>query len=127
MKSTTFTLFASLLLVNVGWASATQQINKRQEPAWSFSVYQSLERCTDPAADVFSGDHSQGCTTGFKNGPFGSFIVKNIKNGCTIGLYDTPDCAIDTLISVLTYKTEKKCLQGAEEIVNIPAFDVQCA
>jgi hypothetical protein len=106
---------------------AFPHLSPRQDssPSWSFTVYQSLQQCTG-AADTYNGTSSQECTKGIRNGSFGSFTINNISEGCSIGLYDTDDCAIDTLIGVLTSETSKRCQQAALERANVPGFDVQC-
>lgn len=126
MRSTsTLAVLASLSSIGLSLATPFAQMSKRQDPAWSFTVYQSLERCTG-AADPYSGDGSQECTTGIRNGSFGSFIVGTIREGCSVAFYDEADCAIDSIIAVLTSETEQTCMQAALEAANIPAFDVQC-
>lgn len=126
MRSTAaIAVFASLSSIGLTLATPLGQMSKRQDPAWSFTVYQSLQRCTG-AADPYSGDGSQGCTNGIRNGSFGSFIVGSIREGCSVAFYDEADCAPDSIVAVLTSETEQSCMQGALEAANIPAFDVQC-
>ncbi|KAI0589425.1 hypothetical protein PtrSN002B_002214 [Pyrenophora tritici-repentis] len=66
---------STILLLSISTLALSTPL-KRQDNAWSFTAYQSLERCTG-AADGYSGNESQNCTTGIRNGSFGSFIVGN--------------------------------------------------
>lgn len=79
-------------------------LTARQDPAWSFSVYQSSQMCTG-ARDPYSGSGSQGCTRGIRNGSFGSYTRGDIQPGCSIYLYNNDECRTDGIIDVLTSDT----------------------
>lgn len=96
----------------------------RQDPAWSFSVYQS--RICTGARDPYSGGGSQGCTKGIRNGSFGSYTRGDIREGCSVYLYNNDECRSDGIIDVLTSDTPEGCLQPALEVTDTPSFDVVC-
>ncbi|KAI1501814.1 hypothetical protein F5X99DRAFT_408624 [Biscogniauxia marginata] len=98
---------------------------RRQDVAWSFSVYQSRERCTG-ARDPYSGTGSQGCTQGIRNGSFGSYTRGDIRDGCAVYLYNNDDCDTGGIIDVLTSTTPEGCLQPDVEVIDVPSFDVVC-
>lgn len=129
ITTTTIMSLATLLSVAISTPTSSPQnrLTSRQDDDydWSFSVYQSSQRCTG-ARDPYSGKGSQGCTRGIRNGSFGSFTRGDIKEGCSVYLYNNPDCNLDGIIEVLTSDTPEGCLQPAVEVTTSPSFDVVC-
>ncbi|KAG9190068.1 hypothetical protein G6011_08156 [Alternaria panax] len=116
-----------LSLLAISYTTAASPLSPRQdsEVAWSFSVYQSLSRCTG-ATDTYNGTASQGCTKGIRNGSFGSYIRGNISSGCSVYLYRDDGCSLERIIDVLSSDIETDCSQAVIEHANVPSFDVVC-
>ncbi len=108
-------------LVTLSAASPTP----RDDPAWSFSVYQSRDRCTG-ARDPYSGTGTQGCTQGIRNGSFGSYTRGAIRDDCSVYLYNNADCSPDGLIDVLTSAKDEGCQQPELEVSAAASFKAQC-
>lgn len=126
-------LFAIAPLVSIG-ASAVVHVSRnltssfltaRQDVAWSFSVYQSNERCTG-ARDPYSGNGSQECTQGIRNGSFGSFTTGNIREGCSVYIYNNDSCDSDGIIDILTSADPGGCLQPSLEVTGTASFKAEC-
>lgn len=99
---------------------------KRQDQDWSFSVYQSNERCTG-ARDTYSGNGSRECQRGvIRNGSFGSYTNNGVREGCTVYLYATDNCDASAIIDVLEPGAPEGCQQPVIVVDPVPSFDVVC-
>lgn len=122
MKFLTTTI-ASILLAT---ASASPTLQARQDPDWSFSVYQSNKRCTG-ARDNYSGNGSLGCQVGkIRNGNFGSYTNNGVREGCTVYIYDNDKCDPVGIIDVLEAGAPEGCQQPVIVADMVPAFAVEC-
>lgn len=109
-----------------GTITASPMHNKRQEPDWAFSVYQTSPMCTG-ARDGYSGNGSLECTRGvFRNGEFSSYTNNGIREGCTVFLYDNDECLADRIIDVLEPGAPVGCQQPAIVVDTVPAYSVEC-
>lgn len=126
-------LFAIAPLVSIG-ASAAVHVSRnptssfltaRQDVAWSFSVYQSSERCTG-ARDPYSGSGSQECTQGIRNGYFGSYTSGDIREGCSVYIYNNDSCDSDGITDILTSADLRGCTQPLLEVTGAASFRAEC-
>lgn len=89
MRSTLFCL--GPFLVQVFSAPISQQLTKKQDLGWSFTVYQSADGCTG-AADPYGGTGSVACQKGvIRRGSFGSDIKGDIRERCS-SIFDVTAC-----------------------------------
>ncbi|KAF4454077.1 hypothetical protein F53441_3362 [Fusarium austroafricanum] len=128
MKFTT--IFALAPLLGPGQSAAISpkspsSLTSRDDPAWSFSVYQSSIRCTG-ARDTYSGDGTQGCTKGIRNGSFGSYTTGKIKDKCSVYIYNNDNCDDGGIIDILTSADPEGCLQPQLEVTGVASFRAQC-
>lgn len=126
MKSSVLFTAASLLGISTSLPTTHREITARQDQAWAFNVYQGNARCTG-ARDPYSGTGSQECTTGIRNGSFGSFIRGDISEDCVLYLYNNDDCDMAGLMDILTADDEQTCLQPELEVSNSASFKAVCA
>lgn len=131
MKSAILFLIASL--VSIG-ASAAVHVSRnptssfltaRQDVAWSFQVYQSSVRCTG-ARDPYSGSGTQECTQGIRNGSFGSYTSGDIREGCSVFIYNNDSCDDNGIIDILTSADPKGCSQPLLEVTRVASFRAEC-
>jgi len=106
--------------------NAPQSLQTRQDPDWSFSVYQSNARCTG-ARDSYSGTGStDGCQRGIRNGSFGSYTNNGVREGCTVYLYDNADCDPVGIIDVLEHNAPEGCQQPAIVVNDAVSWEAIC-
>ncbi|KAJ6781261.1 hypothetical protein PWT90_10246 [Aphanocladium album] len=120
MKSSIILAAASLFSF-----SAASPTRRDEDPAWSFSVYQSHERCTG-ARDPYSGNGSQECSHAIRNGSFGSYTRGRIRDDCSIYIYNNGDCNPESIIDILTSAKEEGCKQPQLEVSGAASFRVEC-
>ncbi|KAF5980761.1 hypothetical protein FCOIX_4665 [Fusarium coicis] len=130
MKFTTILSITSFLGLSQSVAihmsrSPSSSLSTRQDPAWSFSVYQSSERCTG-ARDTYSGDGTQECTKGIRNGSFGSYTTGEISDKCSVYIYNNDNCDDGGIIDILTSADPEGCLQPQLEVTGVASFRAQC-
>ncbi|EXA34245.1 uncharacterized protein FRV6_11580 [Fusarium oxysporum] len=130
MKFTTILSITSLLGLSQSAAihmsrNPSTSLSTRQDPAWSFSVYQSSERCTG-ARDTYSGDGTQECTQGIRNGSFGSYTTGEISDKCSVYIYNNDNCDDGGIIDILTSADPEGCLQPQLEVTGVASFRAQC-
>ena len=131
MKSAILFIIAPLVsigasvAVHVSQNPTTSFLTAREDVAWSFSVYQSSERCTG-ARDPYSGTGTQECTQGIRNGSFGSYTSGDIREGCSVYIYNNDSCDPDGIIDILTSDDPEGCLQPQLEVTGAASFKAEC-
>ncbi|KAH9866805.1 hypothetical protein J1614_008498 [Plenodomus biglobosus] len=117
--------FGAPAAIHVSRNPKSALIAARQDIAWSFSVYQSSERCTG-ARDTYSGSGTQECTQGIRNGSFGSYTSGDIREGCSVYIYNNGNCDAGGIIDILTSADPEGCLQPQLEVTGAASFRAEC-
>ncbi|KAG7416020.1 hypothetical protein Forpe1208_v005429 [Fusarium oxysporum f. sp. rapae] len=130
MKFTTILSLTSLLSLGNSVAirmsrNPSSSLLTRQDPAWSFGVYQSSKRCTG-ARDTYSGDGTQECTQGIRNGSFGSYTTGEISDKCSVYIYNNDNCDDGGIIDILTSTDPEGYLQPQLKVTGVASFRAQC-
>ena len=126
MKSSVIFTMVPLLGLSTSLPTTHQGLTARQDPAWTFSVYQGNARCTG-ARDPYSGTGTQECTKGIRNGSFGSYIRGDISEDCAVYLYNNGECDEAGLIDIMTSADDQTCLQPELELSASASFRAECA